>query len=665
MLGYNVETLLSETKVNFKKNKTRYIFLLAAAASSVMCFVLSNRYYTGEINGSMFIWIAWLAGMLFFITAFIPGYILRKPGTGRVKINSVILVLMLILFFTLTHLWNWETAPWNHNGLFDDAAWNIYFLKSYVMEGLPFQGAVHEAIHPNPREVIYHYYMAALFYLFGQDLLVFNAGLLVLGFITFLFTVLLIHRMFKNYIVTAMSAVILNYFPLHYIFTFVGQRYAIVAPLMMISVYFLYSGFKEKSYFKMSVSSIFAGLCFSSAIMGRQYLVGLAGGLIIALIFNFKKTFTEVNWNLTKVFVVGTIISSIPLLMYIAFNKTSYFANESHYMNAFLDTLKRQGFEGFKSFCLRMKDCLFGFSWYKWFIPDYPLIPIPYYLFLIPGMMIAFCRKQYYLITVALVPPAGAFISGFSDYRVLMSCPVWIVLMAFTINEMVKFKYGLVKENYFIKNFKKYSSRLIKRFKYKLITLPAAVIIIAVTVIPCINYICEKSKDPYSIRFFAQKDVAVSRFVRDIAAGVPDPSSDFRRNEFVRLHKYPDPDFDTFVCQNLGYAITHTFLYEYDDMKIMSFSDGLPFNLLNEKRILEINKRVIRNYQKTSKDLKLVWEVTDKTNKIVDRFRKLSVLGSDETYTGEHEGRRFVIYELYITNRNIDKFRNEVENITI
>ena len=639
----------------FGERKTAYILFSLAAASAACCAVWSCLHYADRLYGNQVTWISWILSMGLLVLAFYKYRAPKQKRKLRLKTGMALIGLLSALFI-VSHLWNFDTAPWNHNGLFDDAAWNVYYALRYIFSGQPFQAAFYD--HGIAREVIFHYYITFLFKIFGYNLLTFNLSVMALGFVTYLFTILLIQKIFKNHAVTVISAVIMNFFPLHFLFCFVGQRYAMVPPLMASSLYFLYKGFKDRSYFSISLSSVLAGLCFSSGIMGKQYLMGLFGAFVLSLLFNFRKSFTDANWKFLKLFVAGVIISAMPMLIYIIYNKDIYFANESNYTNLFFNTIRSEGYAGFLKYYERMANCLFGNTYYKWFIPDFPLIPVHFYLFLIPGFAISFIRKQYQFITVALVPVAGAFISGFSDYRVFMAAPLWVILMAYTINEMVKtgkdFRFDA-----------KDPMAAVKKLNYRLIGMAAAVVIFIVGIIPCIRYIDGKSRDPYSVYFFAQKDVAVSRFLRDIAAGIPDPSPAFRQGEFRKLKGMGEPDYDTFICQNLGYAITHTFLFDYDDKKILSFSDQLPYNLLQEQEILNINKRVIENYRKNAKDLKLVWEETEKTRRIIGEFKKLNYLGSDETLSSQHEGRSFTIYVLNIKNENIEEFKQKAREIKL
>ncbi|NLD45856.1 MAG: hypothetical protein GX660_01465 [Clostridiaceae bacterium] len=640
---------------NLKLSKTRFILFSAAIVSTIGCAIASYLHYSKIYNDSPFAWIGWVSGMLFILAAFAPTIKLSKEVIlSSRNVQTLVIFLSTALLFFSTHLWNFDTAPWNNNGLFDDAAWDVHFVIDTIQGPAPFQAAFFSV--SSAREVVYHYFLIPFFEILGYNLLSYVIALLVLGFFTVFFTTLLIHRLFNNSIITAISAVALNFLPLHYLHTFVGHRYAIVAPLLMGAVYFLYTGVSCKSYFRITISAIMGGLCFTSAIMGKQIHMALIGAIILHLIFNFKKSFTMDNWNNVKVFVIGTLISSMPMLFYVLFNQNEYFFNESGYTKQFLEKISTTGMAGFMEHYKRMTDCLFGTTWYKWFIPDYPIIPVAYYLLLIPGIIIAFLKKYYSYVILVLLAPAGAFVAGFSDYRVLHTSPFWIILMAFTLNEIANIDFSRFKGLHLSASSTKY---------IRLTGLIVATVIVLTGLFPSIKYIDGKSRDPYSVWFFAQKDVASSRYLRDIVAGVPNPSTEMRPDEFKKLPGYKEPSYDTLICQKLGYAITHLFLHDYDSKKIMSFSDQLPYNLLEEAQIFEINKSVIQSYRKNTKDLKLIWEVSDKTQRIIEKFKPLSYFGSDENLSSGHSGQSFEFYVLNIKNENIDEFKQKASELVL
>ncbi len=627
------------------------VLLVGALICAGINLVTSCLYYLKHTLTS-WTWLGWALGMGLFILAFLVRREAREPLSAAAIIERRWLWavgLGLTVLFVGTHLWNYPTAPWNHNGLFDDAGWDLHFLKSIIWGGHPFQAAVYVPGCSAAREVIFHLYLAPFFALFGADMLVFTGALLLLGYITFIFTVLLVHRLFRNIYLTALAGLLFNFLPLHYIHTFVGHRYASMAPLMMISIYLLVVGYQRQSARNVAISAILAGLCFASAIMGKQYLMGLAGGVILSLLFNYRETVTPANLRLTKIFLVGLVIASIPLLTYIWFDPGHYFMNEGGYTQAFLNDLKTQGLAGVYPFYQRMIDCLFNFTFYRWFLNDFVLIPLPYYLLLLPGIVVALARKQFTFVILALLSAVGAFIAGFSDYRVLHSSPFWIVMMIYAIHWLITAA----------------DHPRIGEYFPKFTVWTATGVILLAGWIPCVQYLYQKSLNPFSIPFFVQQDVAISRYLRDIVAGVPNPSTRFRHNEFTKLPGLPEPSFDTLICQNRGYAITHLFLYDYGDERIMAFSDQLPFNLMDEGKILTVNKRAIQNYPSRNKDLKLVWEVNEKTERIVKAFQLGKQWGDDQVLRFNYAGYGFELYILNIKNANIQKFQEFAAKVVL
>ncbi len=624
--------------------KTSNIILALSIISALVCGVSSVLHYRGVSFADCVAWISWLAAMLLFAGAYLYPHAAGLLGLNKIRLRNITLFTLLCAVFFITHLWNFDTAPWNMNGLFDDAAWNIYYAGRYIFSGQPFQAAFYD--HGIAREVLFHYYITFAFRIFGYNLLTFNISVMMLGFTTYIFTVMLVHTLFKKTAVTVASAVILNFMPLHFIFCFVGQRYAIVPPLMMSSLYFLYRGFGN-SRFHTSIGSMLAGLCFAGGIMGKQYIMGLAGALVLFLLLNFKSSFTYKNWQYVKLMLYGFVAASLPMLVYIGYNSGIYFANESSYTAKFLDSLRSNGMEGLAPYIERMKDCFFGHTFHKWFIPDFPLIPKPLYILVVPGIIIAFFKKGYPFAVTSFVPLLGAFISGFSDYRVLMACPLWVILMAYAADFLAA---KICRSD--LKDMLKY------RVPLKVLRSALLAAVICAGLIPCVAYLYKKSLDPYSVYFFAQKDVAVSRYLRDIVAGIEDPQPDFRHNEFKKL-SLPEPEYETYICQKLGYAITHTFLYPYGDTKIMSFSNQLPYNLLTSDEILAINRNVVLNLHEDSGDVKLIWEISDKTRPVTDKFKETGI-GNGYTMGSSHRGRSFTFYILDIKSLDITRLKKAV-----
>jgi hypothetical protein len=152
--------------------------------------------------------------------------------------------------------------------------------------------------------------------------------------------------------------------------------------------------------------------------------------------------------------------------------------------------------------------------------------------------------------------------------------------------------------------------------------------------------------------------------VRDIVAGVPHPSVRRRPNEFKKLPDLAEPAYDAFVCDELGFAITHLFLQDYNDRQIMSFCDQLPMLDLSEVYVFDTNKKVLSNYN-GSKSVMLIWESTPKAARTIKAFRKLSHLGSDQVLVAEHAGMSYSFYVLTIPKENFDRFKQELASLKL
>ena len=211
--------------------------------------------------------------MFFLLAAFTAS---PRELAGRFKslVNpKAAFFLFWILFFVVSHLWNFRTAPWNGDALFDESGWDLWYLKSYVI-GHPYQAAWFHL--PISRETLFHYYVWGFLKLFGFNILSYEAALFVIWLTTFVFTLLLVDLFFRSYIVTSVTALVFNFLPFAFIYTFAGYRYPMAVALAVVSLYFLHVGFRNGSRFCLSLGGIAAGLCLASSISGKQYLLALA-----------------------------------------------------------------------------------------------------------------------------------------------------------------------------------------------------------------------------------------------------------------------------------------------------------------------------------------------------------------------------------------------------
>ena len=139
--------------------------------------------------------IGWLLGMLFLLIAFSPSPAGLATGFRSLVKPKTAFFLFWILFFILSHLWNFRTAPWNGDALFDESGWDLWYLKSYVI-GHPYQPAWYHIVIA--RETLFHYYVWGFLKLFGFNILAYQAALFVIWLTTYGFTLLLVDLFFES-----------------------------------------------------------------------------------------------------------------------------------------------------------------------------------------------------------------------------------------------------------------------------------------------------------------------------------------------------------------------------------------------------------------------------------------------------------------------------------
>jgi len=650
-----MESYYKKLLLHLRANISHKYALPVSMVLLLLSWAFSSLYYKGLYPGNNLSWIGWALALVTFFYAFLPSGVSFKKLFKEIKREDVFIAVFIVVIYFASHLWNFSSAPWNQNGLFDDAAWDIYFAKNQVFSGVPFQPAFFDSVGLISREVVFHYYISVFFKVFGYNLLVFNFSLLILGFVTVFFTTFLIHRIFKDVKVTLLSAMVINFFPLHYMHIFMGHRYAIAAPLMVVSLYFLYTSFAKKSFLRAAASALFAALCWGSSIMGKQFILGLVLSAASFVVFTKSGQRSKENISTALVWGLGFIVSSALLLAYIAFNRNDYFLREQGLLQEFFDLYKGGGLGALKPFFDQLAELFFAkHSFRRQFLPDFYIVPLSYYLFLVPGLLIAAAKKRFEIVFLSFIPILGAIVSGPYDFRVLLAVPVWVVAMAYTLNYLFKLPPN-------------------RPGRILLVALGIAGLLLGL--IPSISYLWNVSKSPNYLYLLPHKDVAVSRLVQDIVvggaslsggvhglgdvAGSSFPTGEMKPDEFSR-RRPTVASYDTLVCPYSSYAIMHLYLQDFDDKRILSFCNQGIQLLKKEEEILANNIAAVTNYKPNTNDLKLIWEVSDKTGRIINLFKKYEKYGSEETIYGSSDGLAFSLYILTIKAKNIKSFQRDV-----
>jgi DNA-binding beta-propeller fold protein YncE len=617
---------------------SRTLLLGLSFIATVICAWAGAAHYRNLAWGDPWQPIGWLLGMFFLLCAFLPDPRGLATGFKSLIKPKTAFFLFWILFFVVSHLWNFRTAPWNGDALFDESGNDLRYLKSHII-GHPYQAAWFHGIIS--RETLFHYYVWGFLKLFGFNILAYEAALFVIWLTAFVFTLLLVDLFLGSYIVTSVTALVFNFLPFAFIYTFVGYRYPITVALAVVSLYFLHLGFRTISRFYLSLGGVAGGLCLASSIPGKQYLLTLVIAAPLYGLFYWRTLKRSVTWTSFAIVVYGFLAAAIPILCYIIFRWKDYTYYEGAYIRPFLDTmLGRPAPHDMRYYATGLWNCFFAAHfWPRLLFPDFLPIPLPYYWLLLPGFVLALWQKRFEVVLLATLPVVGVFVSGGPalEQRLLLAIPFWIILMSFTFAGLLKLRPwpGV-----------------------QIVLCIVSALVLLDGLVPSIRYLYAKTKSPFSIRYFAQHEVAVTRFLKHVVAGQEHPGPPrLERDEFNRIKGLPDPPYDCLICVGDAFSIIHLFLHDYDDAKVLSFC-GLPFLIvMTEQEVWNANKNAVAAYAPTNKDLKLIWERDPKTERIIRQFQSLRDLGTEDSISFPFGGRVRTFYVLNIPKRDIRQFQ--------
>lgn len=640
----------------YRNNSRRTVALISALLFSSLTLFVTILHYQQKLTVNSTLWIFWLVSITAFIWAYSPSFSrIKNYWSFSIKKDGYLIFILTALFYFLIRVTAYKTSPLNNYGLFDDAAWAIVYAKNWILSDNGFFQP-HFIDGGTSHESLFHYYVIALFKLFGFNLFVFNMGLFFLGFVAVLFTTLTIHVLFNRWWITALGATIMLTFPLHVTQTFMGHRYAIAMPVIMISYYYFVSGFKNQSLIQAVIGSIFLGLGLCAAPMGKQYLVAILLSIALSVIFcSHRISLIKRNFPLLGISFTALIISLIPLFCYIYFNPSIYLNREVGLITGgILPDYQTRGLVAITSRLVALATT-FADGSYNQFMPGYPLIPHFYWLMLIPGMLIATYKKRWEIVIMCLLPAFVGFLTVPYDFRIQISTPFWIISMLYAINCIADLNRS-------------------KRTKLSLLLSIITLASISMGLLSASQFIKKVYSNPDYIMAMGFSDVAFARITQDMARGNElTPSSSLKKDEFNPIATTNNIDYDIFICPSTAFGVAHLFLQNLNVEQTLSFCHGeydrpIPSRILGTPQaVFYSNIKALSQYKNSNKGLLLVWEVSDIMKPVVDVFKPFQKYGVFKTYhyTIDVDNSSHEVWSLKITKENVGEFLSEVKSLKL
>ena len=353
---------------------------------------------------------------------------------------------LVALLYAALHLPIFHHAPWNENGLFDDAAWDIYLLKKNLFTQ-PWQTLYYDHIGGIAREYLFHYFMAVWLKVFGYSIKAFNYGLLFLGAWTVIFAALTV-RIFWRSKLAFLAAVTMTLLPFHYAHQFIGHRYAIALPLLAAAIYFFVQANKQNESWYMKWFAVLLGLVIMSSIMGRQalYAAVVVGGLrcLQGLILRRPlcgrpRGLLSFCYRYRGYFMVAGIVLVVllPHLLYIIQWPHYYFRREFGLIGDFFSEKRSPLISFFKTWLMLFCPCL-GRSNYARFSLDVALMP--YSLCALWGLGLFYLARfrQYWIIALNFIPILGSWVAGPYDFRFYFAVPAWFIALGMGLGALLR-----------------------------------------------------------------------------------------------------------------------------------------------------------------------------------------------------------------------------------
>jgi len=373
---------------------------------------------------------------------FIAGYLLSiiwvflKTHPQRPSRATAGFIGAVVLIYLALHLPIFDHASWNANGLFDDAAWDIYLIRQKLLT-LPWQTLRYDPIGNIVREYLFHSFMAGWLGIFGYTIKAFNYGLLFLGGLTVIFAALAVRLFFKDQVAWG-AAVLMTLLPFHYVHQFLGHRYAIAPPLLAMAIYFFFMGQQAAVRFKgwyFCWTAVCLGLLTMSSIMGRQ---ALYAALVVGVwhlgrgIYRWRQGKTRRSaghsgrWYILMGAVLGLVLA--PHLLYMGLREFPYLGHEQELIHNFLQD-PHWWTEHLYQIWQMVFSPVIGCRPYVRFAFDTALMPYFFCPLWGLGLYGLLRRRQYWPVALNWIPLLGAYVARPYDFRCFLAVPAWFITL--------------------------------------------------------------------------------------------------------------------------------------------------------------------------------------------------------------------------------------------
>ena len=253
------------------------------------------------------------------------------------------------------------------------------------------------------------------FKLFGFNILAYEAALFVIWLTTFVFTLLLVHLFFESYVVTSVAAVVLNFLPFAFIYTFAGYRYPMATALAVVSLYFLHLGFRNSSRF-LSVAGRNCGRALFGQLDIRQAISAGAGNCRTALrcvsLEELKATSRMEIPGHDRLW-VSSGCDADPSLHRIQSKTTIRLLRSPSFVHDFWQAVRTVPFpNGIRPYIEQFRNCFFSVPALRLFHSRYFAYPAGILLVFTARRVLALWQKRFEIVLLAIFPVAGAFIAN-------------------------------------------------------------------------------------------------------------------------------------------------------------------------------------------------------------------------------------------------------------